>query len=198
MTTESNATPNAELVTKLSDATTKLTQSDATIATLTLKLGEREATITAKDALITAKDVEITALKAEVAKRDDEALDGMVQTAILYHGETQKLTGKEKMLKLFAKADPEDFRKTYPIPTDGDGKPVQPYMMRNVPQPFGRPIPTVTDAGAQPLVDSKLMSVDQLALKLVEESIDKATGHPTISLGDAQNTALKLREAGKR
>ena len=195
--TEANATPNAELVTKLSEATTKLTETDAQVATLTLKLGERDAVITAKDALITAKDTEITALKAEVTKRDEADLDRVVATAMLYHGEAQKLTGKEKMLRICAKADRAEFDKLYPIPMTADGKLAPPYMLRSVPKPFGREVPTQTEAGASPLVESATMPLDQLALKLIEESIGK-DGVATLSLADAQNNALKLRNAGQR
>ena len=195
--TEANSTPNEALVLKLSEATTKLTETDAKLATLTLQLGERDASITAKDVVITAKDAEIVTLKAEITKRDDADLDRQVQTAILYHGESQKLTGKEKMLRTVAKHDPDEFKRLYPLPVDKAGKLVPPYMLKSVPQPFGREVPTQTDAGADSLVDSATMPLDHLALKLIEESVGK-DGKATLSLADAQNNALKLRNAGTR
>ncbi len=119
-----------------------------------------------------------------------------MSTAVLYHGESQKLTGKEKMLRIVAKNDPAEFDRLYPLPVDKDGKPVPAYMLKAVPQPFGREVPTQTEAGAAPLVDGPTMPLDQLALKLVEESTKD--GVATLSLEDAQNKALKLRQAGKR
>lgn len=168
----------------LKETTSKLTASEAQVATLTLQLNERQSKITALEA-------DVTKLRADGEARDATELAARVDEAFETHKDAQKLTDKHKaMMMVAAKADRKAFDEVYPRI-----KPGERHLLRDLTGTGGagghrEPPARTTDAGAGAEVDLTLATEthEQTTLRLMKADA-------SLTLSSAISEAAKLHAA---
>ncbi len=175
---------STENTTTLKDVTTKLTVSEAQVATLTLQLNEKSSRVTALEA-------EVVALRAEGDKRDAASLEERVTEAFETHKDSQKLTDKHlPMMRVACKADRKAFDDVYPRVVQS-----QRHLMRDLTGTGGagghrEPPAKTTNAGADAESDLTVETHADTAVRLMKAD-------PNLSIAAAISEASRLRAAGE-
>ncbi len=160
----------------LKEVSTKLSAAQSEVASLTLKLNERET----KNQVLEA---EIVRLKADGEARDKAEIESRVNDAFETHKDAQKLTDKHRnMMLVLAKADRKTFDEVYPV-LRGPQK----FLMRDL-TGGGKDVARTSNGGAEPpppegVLPGETPNDTAVRLTLADAKLD---------LADAQILALKM------
>ncbi len=145
-------------------------------ASLTLRLNDVTAKLTASDRAVAEKDAEIVALKEQITKRDAEALDVRVTEAYETYREAKKLGDKERAsMTIVLKSDPKLFEEMYPRVAPSQQHLLRSFTTGRLPNAQTTQMSGKVPAGAMPITAVTVVEPEDESAKLSAEQIEKLT-----------------------